>query len=66
LVNEKSGYVQTEAKGHHFEHLLNQNLLFSEPTHYTTGSLLSHQQSTEKNTLFRVISNIPSQLFKTK
>jgi len=39
-------------KGHHVEHLLNWNQLFSEPTHYTTGSFQSHQQSTEENTLF--------------
>jgi len=31
-------------------------VLFSEPTHYTTGSFQSHQQSSEENTLFRVIS----------
>jgi len=34
LVNGESGYVQAwrHAKWHHFEHLLNWNLLFSEPT----------------------------------
>ena len=30
-----------EAKGHHFEHLLNYNWHFSEPTHYTTNRLFS-------------------------
>jgi len=29
---------------------------FSEPTHYTTGSFQSHQQSTEENMLFCIIS----------
>ena len=29
---------------------------FQEPTHYTTGSFHSHQQSTEENTLFRILS----------
>jgi len=48
-----------EAKGYHFEHLLNLNLLFTAPTHYTTGSFQSHQQSTEKNTLFASFSSQP-------
>ena len=51
------------AKGHHFEHLLNQTRLFSEPTHYTTGSFQSHQQSTEET---RCFASFPSQLFKSK
>jgi len=49
-------YARLKAKWHHFEHLLNWNWLFSELTHYTTGSFQRHQQSTEENTLFRVIS----------
>ena len=35
---EKAVTCKYEAKVHHFEHLLASNRLFSEPTHYTTGS----------------------------
>ena len=60
LVNGESGYKSMKAKWHHFEHLLNWNRLFSEPTHYTTGGSVDcwqiHQQSTEENMLFRVMS----------
>jgi len=61
-----------KAKGHHFEHLLNWNRHFSEPTHYTTGSCQSHQQSTEENSSFQThqpthcFASFPLQLFKSK
>jgi len=58
VIDEAVGQWSMKVKGHHFEHLLNWNPLFSEPTHYTTSSQ-SHQQSTEENTF-------PSQLFKSK
>jgi len=58
VIDEAVGQWSMKSKGHHFEHLLNWNPLFSEPTHYTTSSQ-SHQQSTEENTF-------PSQLFKSK
>jgi len=45
-----------KANEHHSEHLLNWNRLFLEHAHYITGSFQSHQQSTEENMLFRVIS----------
>ena len=54
---EKAVTCKHEAKGHHFEHLLHLNLLCSEPTHYTTSSFQSHQQSTEENTLLHVVFN---------
>jgi len=49
-------YACVKAKGHHFEHLLNQNRHFSQPTHYTTGSFQSHQSLLKKTCLFCVIS----------
>ena len=45
---EKVITCKHEATGHLFEHLLAENLLFSEPTHYTIGSFQSHQQSIEE------------------
>ena len=59
---EKAIMCKNNAKGHHFEYLLNENLLFSEPTHYTTGSFRAPTVYRE-NMLF---ASFPSQLFKSK
>jgi len=40
-----------KAKGHHFEHLLNLNILLSEPACYTTCSSQKHQQFSMENML---------------
>ena len=49
-----------EGERRHFEHLVNWNQLFSEPTHYTTGSFLSHQPRKTRR-----FASFPSQLFKS-
>ena len=43
-----------KAKGHHFEHLLNWNRLFSEPTHYTTISKSEGRKKVEHASFLKV------------
>jgi len=56
LVNGESGCVQTWGKKTSLWTSAKLKPALSDPTHYITGSFQSHQQSTEENTLFRVIS----------
>ena len=60
---EKQLCASMKAKWHHFERLVNCNLLFSKPTHYKTGSFERHRQSTEETRWF---TSFPSKLFKSK
>ena len=56
LVNGESSCVQAWRQIDITWTSPNWKRLFSEPAHYTTGSFQSHKQSTEENTLLRVIS----------
>jgi len=63
VIGKKRLHATMSAKGHHFEHLLNWNQLFSEPTHYTTGFLGATNSLLKKT---RCFASFPSHLFKSR